>query len=48
MHGTVHGFMGCGGGDDDVGDVWWGWEKFLVYTSWIGDVGLGHCWRSGW
>ena len=48
MHGTVHGFMGCCGGDDDVGDVWWGWEKFLVYTTWIGDVGLGHCWRSGW
>ena len=45
-HGAWHGAW-CGGGGN-VGDVWWGWEKFLVYTTWIGDVGLGHCWRSGW
>ena len=49
MHGSVHGWCmaWCMGGDDggDVDDVM-GVGKMQWYTTWIGEVGLGHGGRS--
>ena len=30
------------------GDVMWGGGEMHVCATWIGDVGLGVWWRSGW
>ena len=42
MHGSVHGCMGVW-----LGDVEMGVGKMKWYTTWIGEVGLGHWGRSG-
>ena len=36
VRGMVHGWM-----------MWWGVGKLQWYTTWIGEVGLGHWGRSG-
>ena len=49
--GAWHGCMGawCGWCGDGGGVVMFGGVgKLHVYTTWIGEVGLGHWGRSGW
>ena len=55
MHGLVHGCMACvawvygaGGGGAWLGGALWGLGKMPVYTTWLGEVGIGGWWRSRW